>query len=128
MRSMSPSIKLGIAGVTGADMSRGGLQVTRPFGTGNVDDQGRAAGTPLFMRPLEMAYQAARVLPISRVAMDVAPQVKIGNVTLGPVSRYGSGDLMRKYGTKNTPYKKDSRLMRALPLLGLPINKAPTGK
>lgn len=127
MRSMSPGIKIGAAALAGIDLNKGGAPITRPYGSGWVDEQGRPKNTPLFAKPLELIYQGLKTLPISRVAMDMAPTHtfdagRFGTVGVGPTGHLGSGAPLPQY--------TDPRIMRLLPLIGAPVNKAPqsTGK
>jgi hypothetical protein len=130
LKAMSPAIKLPAAALLGADLNRGTRQITRPFGTGNLDDQGHDDITPLLVpgvsfKPLEMAYQVAKTLPFSRVAMDLAPthtfspaDGKFGTVSTGPHPRYGSGVMM--VNKAGDPIDTASRVVKALPLIGFP--------
>lgn len=119
-KSMSPAIKMGVALTTGADLSKGLLQVTRPYGTGNFNpDTGAPENTPLITRPLEALYYGARMLPIPRVAMDVAPTGEIGPIGFGPHPRYGQGTLM--VNSRGEPIDTNSRLAKLGGLIGLPM-------
>ena len=120
LKSMSPGIKVPVALFTGADLNKGGLQVTRPYGTGNFNrDTGAPVDTPLITRPLEALYYAARMLPIPRVAMDVAPTGEIGPIGFGPHPRYGQGTLM--VNSRGEPIDTNSRWAKAAGLIGLPV-------
>jgi hypothetical protein len=121
-RSMSPAIKVAAAAATGADLNRGGLQLTRPFDSSRQDDFGRQSFNPLALpgRWDELAYVIANQLPQSRIAMNLAPQVSVGDVDLGPVARYGQGSMLKKADSEE-PLDVDPRIAEAARLLSVPL-------
>ena len=119
MRSLSPGIKLAAVAGAGADLNRSGLPLSRPFGSGRTDSLGRVTGTPLALRPLELGYWLTQQTPQTRALVNLAPQQKVGSVTLGPVARYGQGSLITRHGSKK-PLDTDPRTNALLSLASIP--------
>jgi hypothetical protein len=110
MRALAPGIKLTAAALTGADLNRGGLQITRPSESGNLDWYGRDAINPLMFDPGALAYQASRTIPLTREAWNQA---------FGPDARFGTGEtIVDKYGQSIDP---GNRLESIPKLVGLPM-------
>jgi hypothetical protein len=110
LRSLAPGIKLTASALTGGDLNRGGLQLTRPADTGNRDWYGRDAINPLIFDPGGLAYQASRTIPLTREAW---------NQTFGPDARFGTGEtITNKYGKSIDPGNRWESLPR---LVGMPM-------
>jgi hypothetical protein len=114
-RAMSPGIKLGAAAV-GKDMNRGFADITRAYDGQGLDDLGRAGGFRM-LSPGELSYQAIRMLPQGRAALNALPQGRIGRVGTGPHPRYGSGEFM--VDIRRNPIDTESRWQSLFGLVGL---------
>jgi hypothetical protein len=126
LKSTAPAIKIGVGALTGADLNRGTLPFTRPYGTGDVNpDTGAPVNTPLFnpftgdFRPGEFGYQILKQLPLGRTIMDVAPTGELAGVGLGPHPRYGQGTMM--VDANGNPIDDNGRLRALGGLIGLPM-------
>lgn len=145
LKASSPLIKWGGAALLGADLNRGGLQLSRPFGTGDTDSLGRSGNTPLWRRPAELAFQVANTFPLTRTALNVAPTGILGkgpgfiqkiedktglsSIGTGPNARYGSGRMMvDKNGRPLFPAEPILGSRRLRPLAGIVGLPVPTDK
>ena len=110
MKALAPGIKVAASALTGADLNRGGLQITRPSDTGRRDWYLRDAINPLIFDPGGLAYQVARQLPITREAW---------NQGFGPDARFGTGETITdRYGRSIDPGNRLESLPR---LFGIPL-------
>jgi hypothetical protein len=112
----SPALKVLAAGTLGIDLSKGGRQITRPYG--------------MDRNPFTDAlYQGLSSFPVTREAMNVSG-VKLGpvqvgpdgrdvaNIGLGPHPRYRSGNLI--VDDNGNPIDTSSRWLSVLGLTGIP--------
>lgn len=122
LRSLSPALKIGAAALTGADLNRGGLQLGRPWDSSRTDAFGRQSFNPLILpgRWDELAYVISQQIPQTRMLTNLAPQVSVGDVDLGPVARYGQGSMLKR-GDTEEPLDTDPRLQELARLVSIPL-------
>jgi hypothetical protein len=94
-RSLSPVLKVGLAGGFGINPGRETWEATRAGGKG-TDQYGRTIFEPLLGHPLELAGYAARQVPLFRTFQDVAPGIGTAGYTGGPVLRYDTGETRNR--------------------------------
>lgn len=117
-RSLSPGIKIPLAGIFGLEANPGDnatpfRPITRPYGDTR--------------NPLRDAiYTGLQTFPVTREAINLAPQFDLAGIDLGPVVRYHSGrKMVDKYGNPIGPYANinplAARATIPLRLAGVPL-------
>jgi hypothetical protein len=109
-RSLSPGVKLPLAGVFGVEPGRTFnepfRQITRPYGEER--------------NPLRDTLAAGlRTFPITREAINLAPTGSFGGLGFGPHPRYNSGRNM--VDRNGNPIDESPRALSPLRLLGIPV-------
>lgn len=117
-RSLSPGIRIPMAGIFGLEANPGDnatpfRMITRPYGE---------TRNPL----RDAVYTGLQSFPATREAMNLAPQVDVAGIDLGPVVRYHSGrKMVDAYGNPIGPYANmgplAARATIPLRLAGIPL-------
>ena len=94
LRSVNPVIKLGAAAV-GLNLSQG-REVTRPPGTGPLDQFGRPMWS--WQAPSEIAYMGLRQIPQGRLVTDLIYNPTTREFFPKPVLRYDTGAAIKSQG------------------------------